>query len=306
MKKLNIVFVGSDTIGTKLLQSLSENFNLSLVITGKDKAIGRKLKIQENPIKNTAKILGLKIFQPDNINSNDSLKKIKDYHPDMVIVMAYGQILSEEFIKLAKIDCLNVHTSLLPKYRGASPIQSAILNGEKKTGLSLMKVIKKMDAGPIYKQFEVVISEKENSTSLSEKLSQLSSEKIPKILIEIQNGLMAKSQNEKKVSYCKKIHKSDGEINWFESAKKILAKINAFNPWPGTYTFFNGKRLKILSAKIVNIKTPQNASLFQKEGIICGENAILPTFLQIEGKKPQSFLDFINGHPNFIESKLGK
>lgn len=305
MKKLKIIFIGTDLVGCELLRKLSKLFDVMLVVTGQDKPAGRKLELQPSPVKVTAEGLGIDIFQPLNINAEMSVRRLANMNPDMIVVMAYGQILSREVLDIPKIDCLNVHASLLPKYRGASPIQASILNMDRMTGISLMKMVSKMDAGPVYRQFELPITESDTGATLSDKLAKLTAEEVPRALIDIEGGLDPVEQDDSKVTYCGKISKADGQIDWSQSGREIMARLRAFDPWPGTYTFLGEKRLKIVSAEI-----RQNAEgepgLVKRDGIVCGEGMISPLELQIEGGNVQSLHDFINGHPDFIGSVLGQ
>jgi methionyl-tRNA formyltransferase len=305
MEKIKIIFVGTDSIGKELLRVLSKLFDVKLVITGQDKPAGRKLQLQPSPVKLTAEELGLEVFQPIDINAELSVRRLINLNADMIVVMAYGQILSQEVLSIPRIDCINVHASLLPKYRGASPIQSAILNLDKKTGISVMRMVAKMDAGPVYRQFELSIDPVDSARSLSTKLAELSAKEVPRTLVDIEmQGLLASNQDESKVTYCGKISKADGKIDWKRPVAEIMAQMRAFDLWPGTYTFFGEKRLKMISAEPHEAELSGEPGLVKREGIVCGSGYILPLELQIEGGNVQSFHDFINGHPDFIGSKL--
>jgi methionyl-tRNA formyltransferase len=304
MEKIKIIFVGSDEVGGKLLERLAKLFDVVLVVTGQDKPAGRRLQLQPTPIKLIAEPLGLDVFQPIDINADLSMRRLGNLNPDMIVVMAYGQILSREVLDIPKIACLNVHASLLPKYRGASPIQASILNMDKKTGISLMNMVSKMDAGPVYKQFELPISANDTGKTLSDKLASLAAEEIPKALVEVEGGLQPEVQDETLATYCGKISKKDGQIDWNQPGKDILARMRAFDPWPGTFTFFDGKRLKIVNAEVLEGVSPSDPGLVKREGIVCGNGLLKPLELQIEGGTVQSLHDFINGHPDFIGSHL--
>ena len=309
MKTIKLIFAGTDGIGSELLRALYEDphFEVKLVITGPDRPAGRKMELQASPIKKVAGGLGLDVFQPENINSAESLAKLRALQPDFLVVMAYGQILNQEVLDAARQDCLNVHASLLPKYRGASPIQSSLLNGDKETGISLMKMVKDMDAGPVFSRFELPIEESDTGSSLSQKLGHLAAKEVPRAILELTSGkLEAQPQNEDEVSYVKKISKSDGLIDWQEDATIIRNKIRAFDPWPGAYTFFEGRRLKILSAEArEQTKSSVQPGTVDQEGIVCRKGLLRPLEVQPEGKGRQSFKDFINGHPDFVGSRLG-
>ncbi len=304
MEKIKIIFVGTDHVGGELLQAISKLFDVMLVVTGQDKAAGRKLQLQPSPIKLVAEELGIEVFQPIDINTNLSVRRMANLNPDIILVMAYGQILSQEVLDIPRIACLNVHASLLPKYRGASPIQSSILNLDKRTGISLMKMVSKMDAGPVYKQLVLGIDAMDTGQSLAGKLAKLSAEEVPKALVEIEAGLQPEEQDESKATYCGKISKADGQIEWNRPVQEILAQMRAFDPWPGTYTFFNDKRLKILSSEIREGAPSGEPGLVKREGIVCQDGLLSPLELLIEGGTAQSLHDFINGHPDFIGAQL--
>ena len=310
-KKIKIIFAGTASIATPLLRSLSEDdrFDICLVITQIDKPAGRKMELSHSPVKKEALDLSLNIFQPENINSAESIEKIVSEKPDAIIVMAYGQILSPKVLAIPSQGCLNIHASLLPKYRGASPIQSALLNGDKETGISLMKMAEHMDSGAVYEEFVTAINDSENSIELSAKLGQLTAQKIPDAVFDAVSGkIKPAGQDEKMVTYAVKISKNDGNINWSESAEKINRKIRAFAGWPSAYTYFSGKLLKILSAEVKTASAKAEPGTVFKENneilIATTDGAIAPLKVQIEGGKPQSIKDFINGNSGFINSKL--
>ena len=310
-KKTKIIFTGTSEIATPLLQSLSkdERFEVSLVITQTDRPAGRKMTPSASPVKKMAEKLGIPIFQPDDINSPESTEKIKKENSEIMVVMAYGQILSANVLNATKQGCINIHASLLPRYRGASPIQSALLNREKETGISIMKMSEKMDAGPIFGKITTRIEEDDNAIILAEKLAHLAAHQSRDILYSAATGeIKPEKQDEKSATYCTKIKKEDGNIKWDENVHVIAAKIHAFAGWPGTYTFFGGKRLKILKAKTRNKNYGKEpGTVFTADNnihIATSEGAIIPEELQIEGKNAQTINDFINGYPDFINSKL--
>lgn len=304
MEKIKIIFVGTDGVGSDLLRTVSKLFDVKLVVTGQDKPAGRKLQLQPSPIKLVAEELKLEVFQPLDINAELSVRKLSNLNPDFILVMAYGQILSEEVLNIPKYACINVHASLLPRYRGASPIQASILNMDKKTGVSVMRMVRQMDAGPVYRQFELDIDKTDTARSLTAKLAELSAKEVPRVLIDIEQGLLAEEQYEAIATYCGKISKADGQIDWKRSVDEIMAQMRAFNLWPGTYTFFGGKRLKIVSAEAHEADLGGDPGLVKRDGIVCGSGYLLPLELQLEGGSAQSFKDFINGHPDFIGTGL--
>ena len=305
MEKIKIIFVGTDGIGGELLRALKKGFfDIPLVVTSPDRPAGRKLKLQPSAIKLVAEELGIEVFQPLDINAELSVRRLRNLNPDIILVMAYGQIVSQEILDIPKVACLNVHASLLPAYRGASPIQAAILNRDKKTGISLMRMERKMDAGPVYSQFELAVGYEDTALSLSDKLGALSAKEVPGAVQEVVSGLEAKPQDESGLSYCGKISKADGQIDWNQPAADIMARIRAFDPWPGTFTFFEGKRLKILSAIPKIEPATGEPGIATRGGIFCADGLIEPLEVKIEGGKAQSLHDFINGYPEFIGNHL--
>lgn len=311
MNKIKIILAGTAEIATPLLRSLSEDkrFNVCLVITQADRPAGRKMKLTPSPIKRMAEELELEIFQPESINTTESIEVIQKKKADTMVVMAYGQIFSKKILNASK-KCINIHASLLPKYRGASPIQCAISNMGKETGISLMKMSEKMDEGDVYSKFSIPIEDNDNSVTIETKLAHLTACKIPDALhIALQDNAKPIPQDESKATHCHKITKTDGLINWNEDVKIIEAKIRAFTGWPGTYTFFNGKSLKIIESRYKKLESNNEPGTVLKTdnsiAIIAKNGVILPTYVQIEGKKAQSINDFINGNPDFINSKLG-
>lgn len=312
MKKIKIIFIGTADIGTPLLKVLAsdERFDVKLVITQTDKPAGRKMELQASPIKLKAVDLGLEVFQPDNINTKESIERIKKVKPDMIVLMAYGQILKKELLDIPEFGCINVHASILPKHRGASPIQQSLLHGDTETGISIMIMVEKMDAGPVYFISKFPIADEDNAVTLLGKLSDLTAKRTPEVLSEIvEDGLKPINQDNEKATYCQKIHKSDGNIDWKESADTISAKVRAFAGWPGTHTFWNEKRIKILSATPLPYfgnEQPGTVSDYGGDIIVsCGKDALILNEVQMEGKKPQPISEFIKGYPDFVDSLIG-
>jgi len=273
--KLKIVFLGTPEFGAIILEGLiKNNCKPILVITVPDKPVGRKQILTPPPVKLMAQKYNIPIAQPE---------KIKEFKEgNLVICAAYGKVLAKEILETPRYGCLNVHPSLLPKYRGPSPIQTAILNGDKETGVTIILIDEKMDHGPIIAQRKWKISAKTNSEELSKKLAKLGAEllieTIPKWL---KGEIKAEAQNESKATYTKILKKEDGKINWKKSAQEIERQIRAFHPWPGSFTFWKGKRIKILEADVL-----KNNKLTIKK-------------LQPEGKKPMTAEDFKRGYHGY-------
>ena len=278
--ELKIVFMGTPKFGAIVLEGLIKaNLKPVLVITAPDKPVGRKQILTPPLVKVMAENYKIPVFQPKKIN--DGGLEVKNYKPDLIVVAAYGQIISQAILDIPRHGSLNLHPSLLPKYRGASPIQYAVLNGEKETGVTVILMDTQMDHGPIVSQKEIVIGKNETAEQLSGRLAALGTELLIDTIPNWLGGeIKPRCQDEKRATYTKILKKEDGKIDWKKSAESIECQIRAFNPWPGTYTIYNGKILKILKAEV------SKSHLVFKE-------------VQLEGKKPMSFKDFLQGHPDY-------
>ena len=305
--------MGTPDFSVPVLNFLINASSVVSVVTRPDKKVGRKQKIIPSPIKNTALDHNIEVLQPEKIKSNDDfILKIKKLQPDLIVVVAYGFILPQEILDLPKYGVINVHASLLPKYRGASPIQSAILNGEKETGVSIMLLDEQMDHGPLLAQRTITITDKDNFESLHDKLSQLGAELIAETLPEYINGeIRPQIQDETQATYCQLIKKEDGKIDWTKSAEEIERQLRAFTPWPGVFTFWDGKQLKIIKAAVyASTKLSMTASagevfkINEGIGVECGQDTLEILKLQLEGKKPMTAKEFLNGYPKIIGAQL--
>lgn len=299
---MKIVFFGTPTFAVPSLKSLAQNTEIEIikVITQPDKPAGRKNLLTPPAIKTAAKNLKLIIEQPKTkISLLETLKSIK---ADFFVVIAYGMILPKEIIKIPKYGTINVHASLLPKYRGASPIQESLLNGDKETGISIMLIDEKLDNGPIFIIKRINIENNDNIESLTKKLADLSSKILPHVLEDImERNLSPISQNNEKATYCKKIKKTDGKINWDQEAIKINNMIKAYGKWPSVYTELHGKKIKILKAEIEELnseKIPPGEFIIQNKilKISTKKGYLIPQILQIEGKKEMDIKSFLNGY----------
>jgi len=319
--KMKIVFMGTPEFGTIILEELvNGGYKPILVVTATDKPVGRKQTLTPPPVKVVAEKYGIDFLQPEKIE-NCKLK-IENYKPELVVVAAYGQILSKEILEIPKYGCLNIHPSLLPKYRGSTPVQYAILNGDKETGVTIILMDEKMDQGPILAQRELEIQNKSQipitkitSGELNKKLANLGA----KLLIEtipkwVKGEIKPKPQDESKATYTKILKREDGKIDWQKSAKEIERQIRAFDSWPGSFTFWEKEKpvqIKILKTRVLEIiysktyplgKTlvaPQNELCVQ-----CGEGFLIVERLQLEGKKEMGSEEFLRGHPDFIGTIL--
>ncbi|MFH1671603.1 MAG: methionyl-tRNA formyltransferase [Candidatus Portnoybacteria bacterium] len=309
---LKIVFMGTPQFGAVVLKRLAEtDFKPSLVLTAPDKPIGRKQIMTPSEVKIEAERNKIPVLQPEQLKN--ALKDLRELAPDLIIVAAYGYILPKEILDIPKYGCLNIHPSLLPKYRGPSPIQWAILKGEEKTGVTLMKMAEGIDSGPIISQEETEIRDKETADQLHLRLAELGADLlIEAIPLFIQGKIKPKEQEEKEVSFSKILKREYGQIDWKEPAKNIERKVRAFTSWPGTYSIWNEKKIKIIKVRIMN--NPNNVTyptgkvlvVPQNEiGIQCGDgNFLVVEKLQLEGKKEIGAEDFLRGHSDFIGETL--
>lgn len=318
-EKLKIIFLGTPEFGAIILEKLAEtNFKPILVITAPDKPVGRKQILTPPPVKVIAQKYKIPILQPDKIL--DSKFKIQDSKPDLIVVAAYGQILPKEILDIPKRGSLNVHPSLLPKYRGASPIQYAILNGDKKTGVTIMLMEEKMDRGPILNQRTLEIEAEETSTTLHRKLANLGAGLLMETISKWMQGMIKPHpQDDAQATYTKILTREDGKINWKKTAKDLEQEIRAFDDWPGSFTFWEKRdgtmvRIKILKARVLESKGGITYSIgktlvvSQNEiGVQCrkgflggGGDFLVIEKLQIEGKKEIGSEEFLRGYPDFI------
>lgn len=297
---MRIVFMGTPEFGATILKTLLTKHEIVLVVTQPDKEVGRKKIIEYSPVKQVALEHGLKIYQPLNIRKEaDEILKL-DF--DIIVTAAYGQIVGTNLLEYPKYKAINVHGSLLPKYRGGAPIQRAIINGEKTTGITIMYMAKKMDAGDIIAQKEIPIADDDTSDSLFKKLAELGAEMILPVLDNIEKGnIKPIKQDESLVSYAYNLTKEDEVIDFNKNATDIYNQIRGLASNPGAYFTIDDQIMKVYSSKISNIKHHENPGTIvdvQKDSfsIACGENtSITFTELKPQGKNLMSVKDYLNG-----------
>ncbi len=294
---LKIIFMGTPEFSIPALRVLNSKYEVLSVYTQSPKKKSRGQKILKSPIHLEAEKLNLAVRFPDSLNNDLDYKFIKESNANFVIVVAYGQLIPKKFLNIKNIIFLNIHASLLPRWRGAAPIQRSIIEMDKETGISIMKIIPKLDAGPLMLQKNINIDEKDNFVSLSNKLSELGSILILKALSIFENKQVKfKDQQDKFVTYAKKIDKKESEINWNESARKLIARINGLNPYPGVWFKHKGARIKIIEAEVSNNKGKKGEVLTNDLIVGCSDKSIKITFLQKEGKKTIDTKSFLSGH----------
>ena len=295
---LKIIFMGTPEFSVPILKTLHESeHKLTTIYTQPPKKKLRGQKIIQSPVHLIANKLNIPIRLPENLNSKEEIEFIKKSNPDVVVVVAYGKLLSEEILSLPGITFLNIHASLLPKWRGAAPIQRAIMNREKETGISIMKIIKELDAGPVMHVVKLKIDDETTYESLSNEMSKLSAKTILKCLKIIEKKeAQFEPQNKLQATYAKKIEKSETKINWKDNAKNIVAKINALYPTPGTWFKLKGDRIKLLKAKEILGKGKPGEIIDEKFSVACSENALQILRIKKEGKKSMNIDDFLAGN----------
>ena len=287
--------MGTSVFAVKILKSLYQNgYPIATVYTQAPKKSNRGMRVTKSPVHSISETLSLEVRTPVTLKNNqEEYEYLKDIDADMCLVIAYGQIIPESFLNLTKKGFINIHASLLPKYRGAAPIQRAIKNLEKKTGISIMKINSQLDEGPVCKSYEIDINEKDSSDDLSEKLSDLAVEKILDDIDDIlDDKAKFKNQDHSKATYAKKINKKESSIDWNTPAKSVIAKINGLN---GAHFIFQGARYKILKAELNNLNGKPGEIIGDSLEIACKEKSIKVMMIQREGKKPQKTPEFLLG-----------
>jgi len=293
-----IVFMGTPEFSVPTLQSLVNSAHEILTVYSQPASkANRGQKVIPSSIEVFAKENSLNIRTPRKLDTDEEYNFLKNLKPDIVIVIAYGRVIPKRFLSLAKHGFINVHASLLPKWRGAAPIQRSIMNLDSETGISIMKIIEELDAGPVMHQDKIKISENVDSLTLSKVLSKLGAKSIIDAISKIGKGeAKFQEQNHSQATYAKKISKTEGQIQWHESAKKVLAKINGLNPNPGAWFQYKKERYKVWKAKIVNENGNVGKAIDDKLTIACNGQAIKILEIQKEGKSRQEVDQFLLGN----------
>ena len=303
---LKIIFMGTPEFAVPTLKAIHKSGHKILeVYTQPAKKKDRGQKIKNSPIHDCAEYYNLKVRCPVSLEANDELDNFIKLKPDLVIVVAYGKILPNKLLDSAKIPFINVHASILPKWRGAAPIQRSIMNLDNETGVSIMKIIPKLDAGPILMQSKIKINRETTFTDLSTEMSKLGAKLIIDTLECIENNnVNFTDQKELDASYARKIEKSEAKISWNVEANKIVAKINALNPNPGCWFELLGGRVKIIKAKETNSSGEPGKIIDDRLTIACLKNSVQILELKKEGKQKMTAEEFLRGHHIKIGQKL--
>ncbi len=301
---MNIIFAASSSFSEQTLITLTKlDHKIIAVLTQPDRPSGRGLKKTNNPIKRTAQELDLPILEYESLSNPEAHKSIKKLEPDLLLTMAYGQVVPNKILKIPRCDVINIHPSLLPLWRGASPIQSAILNGDKKTGICLIRMVDELDAGPIFISHETEILSNETAELLSKKLSELSVKLIKNYLDDILNKKISPiEQVHENAVYAPKIKKKDALVTWSLPALKLHRQIKAFNPWPVSYSWLKDKRFRIWDAELSNHDnlnhSPGTIVEIRNKDILVstGEKMLALTQVQLEGRKKTTAVEFSRGY----------
>jgi methionyl-tRNA formyltransferase len=301
---MNLVFCGTPQFAVPTLEKLVKSgLQVSLVVTQPDRMRGRGLELTSSPVKHWALSFGLPIVQPDKIKNNEDLRsQLTQLHPDAIVVVGYGRIIPEWMIKLPKFGNINLHASLLPKYRGAAPIQWAIAMGERVTGVTTMRIDAGLDTGDILLQREVAISESDTSVTLAPRLAMVGAELMADTLNGLQGGtIKPRPQDDSHASLAPILKREDGLIDFRRTATETLNRLKGFQPWPGAYTFFRGKTLQVHDAGVAEIVpgSPGGSIVIENERllVVCGQNTALELLeVQPEGKKRMATRDFVHGY----------
>lgn len=303
--------MGTPDFAVPSLKLLANNHNVLCAFSQPARPNGRGMKIKDSPVEKAAKDLNILTLTPSSLKNDDVFSNFKELNPDIVVVVAYGLILPEKYLKIPKFGCINGHASLLPRWRGAAPIQRAIEAGDKKTGSCIMLMEKGMDTGPVILSRSIDIYQSDNAQRIHDKLSNITAE----ILIDAIKGYTIGNiepvpQKEIGIKYANKIEKTEAEIDWEEGSKEIYNKIRAFDPFPGTFTFLHNNLIKIVSSRLCNITHESEPGTIIEVGkkiiVACGKKTTLEIVsLQKPGKKIISTIEFLNGTKIMIGEKFG-
>ncbi len=305
---MRVVFMGTPDFSVPALEKIASEHEVVAVVTQKDKPKGRGQEVSCTPVKESALKLNIPVLQPDKVKEDSFVEELRTLNPDVIVVIAFGQILSKEILDMPKYGCVNVHASLLPKYRGAAPIQWAVIDGEEKSGVCTMKMDEGLDTGDIIDKEEITLDPKETGGSLFDKLAALGGELILKTLqnLEFGNEQFIK-QDDSKSTYAKKMTKDLGHIDFTKDAVSIERLIRGLNPWPSAFTYLDGKVMKIWDADVVDAGGEPGTVISEDKDsfvIATGDKALKVNELQLEGKKRMKASDFLNGR-SIEGSKLG-
>lgn len=306
-----VIFMGTPEFAVPVLQALDEHHEVTGVVTQPDRRAGRGRRLVESPVKQVALERGLEVYQPDTLRGTEVSAHLTEWRPEAIVVAAFGQILPTPVLDLPLYGCINVHASMLPRYRGAAPIAAAILNGDAATGITIMRMDEGLDTGPILAQAECPISPDATTASLTDKLAELGAQ----LLIDTLDGwfegtVQAQPQDDAQATYCSQLEKRDGLLDWSRPAVHLDRQVRACDPWPGTYTTWQGQRLKVLRA----VPRPgwqgeghpgQVVEMGEVIGVVTGQGMLEMLEVQLAGRKPMPAGQFARGQRDLVGGVLG-
>ncbi len=302
-----VVFMGTPEFAVPVLQQLIQHHTVIGVVTQPDRPAGRNRQMQPSPIKQVALEAGIPVFQPEKLRRPEAVEELKKWQPDLNIVAAFGQILPQVVLDIPTFGSINVHASLLPRWRGAAPIQAVIRAGDPQSGITIMKMDAGLDTGPILSQRAIHLAPDETGQSLHDKLSAIGGE----LLIETLPGYLSgaiqpQPQNDAEMTYAPMIKKEEGNVDWTQEAAAIERLIRAFTPWPGTYTHWEHQQLKILTASVVSGSAEPGRVVETRHGIAVGtgKDLLLLNQIQLSGRKALSVDEFVRGKIGFVGARL--
>ena len=310
---LRVVFMGTPAFAVLALAALVERGHVVVgVYTQPDRRAGRGRKLRASAVKTFAEERGLLVFQPRSLRQDAKARSdLAGLAPDAIIVAAYGLFLPEDVLRLPRLGCLNIHPSLLPRHRGPSPVATAILDGDEASGVTIMLLDEGIDTGPILAQQETRIAADETAEELAGRLFELGSELLVDTLDRWDRGqIVPTPQNDEDASVTRRLEREDGRIDWNESADSIVKRLRAFTPWPGTFTTWRGRTLKVLSARSLDVSLDGTSGTVVRLddstiAVLTGNGALEVHSLQMEGRRAMSATDFVRGYEDFIGSSLG-
>lgn len=305
-----IIFMGTPDFSTKVLEMLIAEHNVIAVVTQPDRPVGRKRTLTPPPVKEVAVKHGLPVYQPEKLAQSEDLEKLIALDADLIVTAAFGQILPESLLNAPKLGAINVHASLLPKYRGGAPIHQAIIDGQKETGISIMYMVKKLDAGDIISQRAIAIEDQDDVGSMHDKLSFLGADLLKETLPSIINGTNQRiEQNEDEATFASNISRDQEKIDWSQSAEAIYNQIRGLSPWPVAYTKMDDGNLKVYASRIEQGKTGEPGTIIEttKKTIIVATgsgDAIALTDIQVAGKKRMLTANYLSGVQTSLVGKV--
>ena len=309
----SLIFMGTPGFAVPSLRALLDaGAPILLVVTQPDRPSGRGRRVAAPPVKQLAQEKGLEVYQPEKVKSAEAVERITALGPSCLVVVAYGQLLPAEILEIPPLGAVNVHASLLPQYRGPAPIHWALIQGEMETGVTTMFMDVGMDTGDILLQRKAVIHPEETAGSLHDRLAEEGARVLVETLDLLKRGsLEPRAQDSSQATYAPMLAKEDGKVDWHEDAKRICCRIRGLDPWPGGFTFWQGKRLKLFGCRALSVSVqaePGTVVAAAEDGlqVAAGEGAVLIETLQLEGGRPLAVTDFLRGHHFQVEDKLGE